>query len=233
LPADLAPADAAPCIALTRVSQLFGQFAALRDVSLTIAAGASVVLLGENGAGKSTLLRLLAGLSSPSYGSITVFGERPLDVRHRIAYMSHAPMLYDELTARENLDYFRALYAETNTLTSGDAALQAVGLDPANTRRVGTYSQGMRQRTALARTLMTQPDLLLLDEPFSNLDAASAESMIARLHDFLAEPGSGNCARTLVLTTHQVELARPLATTLLTLRSGMLLSQIETNAVPA
>ena len=98
-------------------------------------------------------------------------------------------------------------------------------VDPANPRRVGEYSQGMKQRTALARVLLTQPSLLLLDEPFSNLDVASAHSMIARLQAWLAEPAPDSMARTLILTTHQAELARPLARITLTLGAGQLVSQ--------
>src|ERR1700748_2600990 len=93
-------------VRLEKVSRLYGNFAALRDVSLTLPAGSSVVLLGENGAGKSTLLRVIAGLASPTFGNVAVFGSKPLEVRERIAYMSHASMLYDEMTALENLRYF-------------------------------------------------------------------------------------------------------------------------------
>lgn len=214
-------------VTLSRVSRLYGSFAALRDLSLTIPAGATVLLLGENGAGKSTLLRLIAGLASPSYGTLTVFNEAAYDVRERIAYMSHATMLYDELTALENLGYFSSLYEGFTRLASPESALEAVGLDPANPRRVGDYSQGMRQRAALARTLMTQPDLLLLDEPFSNLDVESVSRMTERLQSFLAEPGTDRLPRTLILTTHQRELAMPLNPTPVMLREGCLVPTAE------
>jgi len=208
-----------PAIRLQGVSRLFGNFAALRGVSVAIPHGATVLLLGENGAGKSTLLKLIAGLGSPTFGTVEVFGEQPLDIRERLAYMSHATMLYDELTATENLTYFSNLYSLSADIP---AALQNVGLDPANPRRVGEYSQGMRQRTALARTLLSAPDLLLLDEPFSNLDVDSVARMIERLKAFLAEPGTDAIARTLVLTTHQRELAAPLHPLPLQLREGKL-----------
>ena len=214
-------------VALDRVSRLYGSFVALREVSLALPAGSSTVLLGENGAGKSTLLRLVAGLTSPNFGQVSVFGEQPQALRGRIAYMSHATMLYDELTGLENLTYFAGLHASGSTrelARTAAEALREVGLDPANPRRVGEYSQGMRQRAALARVLQSQPDLLLLDEPFSNLDAASAQSMIARLLAWLADPIT---ARTLLLTTHQAELARPLAKTTITLREGRVVSVIE------
>jgi ABC-type multidrug transport system ATPase subunit len=221
------PEPSETAVALERVSRLFGSFVALRDVSLTLPAGSSVVLLGENGAGKSTLLKLVAGLAAPTYGAVSVFGASPRDQRGRIAYMSHATMLYDELTGLENLVYFAALHPNTTT-SSPEAraadALRQVALDPDNTRRLGEYSQGMRQRASLARVLMSEPELLLLDEPFSNLDVASAHSMIGRLLAWLAEPGK---PRTLLLTTHQAELARPLARTTLTLSEGRLISRID------
>src|SRR3984885_452130 len=104
-------AIAVPRASLASVSRLFGFFAALRQVTVDFAPGCCYVLLGENGAGKSTLLRILAGLLHPSAGKVTVFGDlEPHAARHRIGYMSHAPMLYDELTGFENLEYFRSLY---------------------------------------------------------------------------------------------------------------------------
>ena len=220
----------APAVRLHGVSRVFGNFAALRHVSLELEAGASVVLLGENGAGKSTLLRLVAGLAAPSYGNVAVYGRPPDEMRDRIAYMSHTTMLYDELTGIENLSYFASLYAEGEGRFHSPAklreraaeALQDVGLDLANSRRVGEYSQGMRQRAALARVLMTEPDLLLLDEPFSNLDVGSAQRMIERLLRFREGGGEGAARKTLLLTTHQAELARSLAETTIVLREGKL-----------
>ena len=216
-----------PAIALRGVSQLFGSFVALRNVTLELPAGSSVMLLGSNGAGKSTLLKLLAGLADPAYGEVRVFGRRPQDLRGRIAYMSHSTMLYDDLTAPENLNYLLGLHepelpASTRTQRVAEA-LTEVSLDPGNPRRLAEYSQGMRQRASLARVLLTAPDLLLLDEPFSNLDVASAHAMLQRLGRYLAAPGTGGLPRTLLLTTHQAELARPLARLTLRLEAGHLL----------
>jgi ABC-type multidrug transport system ATPase subunit len=198
-------------IELHRVSRVYGNFAALRNVSLTIPAGSSVVILGENGAGKSTLLRLIAGLVSPSYGTVSVHST--------LAYMSHETQLYDELTGLENLQYFASLQSPGLT---PEAALREVGLDPAIPRRLSEYSQGMRQRASLARVLLTQPDLLLLDEPFSNLDVASAKHMVELLLNYVKTLSPTGKSRTLLLTTHQAELARPLAQITLTLRGGAL-----------
>jgi heme ABC exporter ATP-binding subunit CcmA len=206
---------------LDNVSRLFGRFAALRKISISLAAGRCYVLLGENGAGKSTLLRVLAGLLEPSLGTARLFTagkpERIAQQRARIGYMSHAAMLYDELSAVENLRYVAGLDRTCSCLTP-EEALRSVGLDPALTRPVGQYSQGMRQRTSLARVLLPQPDLLLLDEPFSNMDAASAGKMVALLSRLRA------AGRTVVLTTHQRALAEPLADFLLTMEAGVLVS---------
>ncbi|MGH9596718.1 MAG: ATP-binding cassette domain-containing protein, partial [Edaphobacter sp.] len=137
---------------LNSVSKIYGAFAALRNVSTTFAAGSCTVILGENGAGKSTLLRIVAGLITPTRGDVSVFTESPHQQRHRIAYMSHSPMLYDELTAMENLTYFASLHRDGGCACVGspEMALRAVGLDPRLNRPVGQYSQGMRQRTSLA-----------------------------------------------------------------------------------
>jgi ABC-type multidrug transport system ATPase subunit len=218
--------NAPVAVELERVSRLFGNFVALREVSLALPAGASVVLLGENGAGKSTLLKLVAGLHGASYGAVRVFGEAPREQLGRVAYMSHATMLYDELTGMENLSYFAGLNGAAKPAEAAAEGLRAVALDPANPRRVGEYSQGMRQRAALARVLLGEPDLLLLDEPFSNLDVGSAQSMIARLLAYAAQPGSDGLPRTLLLTTHQAELARPLARTTVTLQGGRVASVV-------
>jgi heme ABC exporter ATP-binding subunit CcmA len=217
------------CISLDSVSKIYGSFAALRNVSTTFATGSCTVILGENGAGKSTLLRVIAGLIRPTRGSVTVYSESPHKQRHRVAYMSHSPMLYDELTAMENLTYFAGLHRSTGCACVGspEMALRAVGLDPKLNRPIGQYSQGMRQRTSLARVLQTDPELLLLDEPFSNLDAASSQHMIELLADFRTWPVAGGGSRTILITTHQAALAEPLADNILTMRNGQILGAHE------
>ena len=206
---------------VNEVSKLYGSFVALRKVSLRFEAGRCYVLLGENGAGKSTLLRMVAGLLKPTYGSLRIFESAdPEEARERIGYMSHAPMLYDELSGIENLRYFASLYRERPCLAP-EAALKSVGLDAALARTVGHYSQGMRQRASLARVLLSQPELLLLDEPFSNMDAESAQQMLALVGRLRGE------GRTVILTTHQRELAEPIADFLLTLRAGSVASLVE------
>jgi ABC-type multidrug transport system ATPase subunit len=213
-------------VSLQSVSKIYGTFAALRNISTTFPSGTCTVILGENGAGKSTLLRVVAGLITPTRGSVTVFAQStPHQQRHRMAYMSHSPMLYDELTAMENLNYFASLHRDGGCACVGspEMALRAVGLDPTLTRPVGQYSQGMRQRTSLARVLQTDPELLLLDEPFSNLDASSSQHMVELLADFRTWPVAGGGSRTILLTTHLAHLADPVADRTLTLRNGQIL----------
>lgn len=202
------------CATVENVSKLFGTFAALRQVSVDFLAGRCYLIVGENGAGKSTLLRMLAGLLRPTFGTAHVFGgQEPHDARARIGYMSHSPMLYDELTAQENLRYFRNLYPGRDCLSPTEA-LHQVGLDPDLPRPLGQYSQGMRQRTSLARVLLPVPELLLLDEPFSNMDTQSAGQMVELLAGFPQHN------RTIVITTHQRELAAPIADWILALHAG-------------
>jgi heme ABC exporter ATP-binding subunit CcmA len=214
-------ASSVSCARIENVSKLFGAFAALRQASAEFEAGKCYVLVGENGAGKSTLLRILAGLLRPSHGNVRVFGDHePHDARERIGYMSHAAMLYDELTGVENLTYFASLYAGRECLTPSDA-LRQVGLDPELKRPVGQYSQGMRQRASLARVLLAQPELLLLDEPFSNMDVESVRQMVELLARFR------RANRTIVVTTHQREHAAPIADYVLTLKAGRMESLLK------
>jgi heme ABC exporter ATP-binding subunit CcmA len=209
------PLGARPlCARVDQVSKLFGAFAALRQVSVDMEPGRCYVLIGENGAGKSTLLRILAGLLRPTHGTVKVFGDLdPHNARARIGYMSHAPMLYDELTAQENLRYFASLYPDQKCLTP-EEALRQVGLDPNLQRTFGQYSQGMRQRTSLARVLLPVPELLLLDEPFSNMDVESVQQMVELLSGFRQSN------RTIVITTHQRDAAAPIADWVVRLKAG-------------
>jgi ABC-type multidrug transport system ATPase subunit len=194
----------------------------VRDVSLQLEPGRFYVLRGENGAGKSTLLRMIAGLSAPTEGAIRIFGLKTKDALARLGYMAHAPLLYDELSGLENLRFFGQMYG-IGSAAPLEEAIRRVGLDPGLTRRVGQYSQGMRQRLSLARAIFHQPELLLLDEPFSNVDPESA-SQIAKL---LGEMRSGG--NTILLVTHQLGLLSKMADEFLVLSAGEL---VDRSAVP-
>jgi ABC-type multidrug transport system ATPase subunit len=199
---------------LDEVSRYFGRFAALRSISTRFEAARLYAILGENGAGKSTLLRVIAGLAPASRGAVKLFGtENIAAVRHRFAYMSHASLLYDELDAMENLSYFAGLYGIEDRAVC-EQAIRDVGLDPALKRQVGQYSQGMRQRLTLARALLHKPELLLLDEPFSNVDIVSARGMVG----LLAEVRDGG--RTVLVVTHQPALLEGVADEYVWMASG-------------
>jgi len=190
----------------------------VRQVSLDLLPGKFYVLRGENGAGKSTLLRMIAGLSEPSEGELHIFGQPPKEVRGRMGYMAHAPLLYEEFSGMENLNFFAGLYG-IHTVDKLAQAMKRVGLDPALTRRVGQYSQGMRQRLSLARAIFHGPDLLLLDEPFSNVDPDSAAA-IARLLAGMRDEG-----KTILLVTHQLGLLADVADEFLLLSAGALVNR--------
>jgi ABC-type multidrug transport system ATPase subunit len=190
---------------VTNVVKQFGRFAALRGVTAEFAAGRMYGILGDNGAGKTTLLRVLGGLCRPTRGSVSVLGSSDLrTVCGQIGYMAHPSLLYDEMNGMENLRYFAQLYGICDERRCEDA-IRAVKLDPALERPVGQYSQGMRQRMSLARALLHDPKILLLDEPFSNVDLRSAQEMAG----LLAE--TRNHGKTIFLVTHQAGLLEKVA----------------------
>jgi len=208
-----------PVIVLQNLVKFFGRFAALRDISDSFAPGKLYVVVGDNGAGKSTLLRVVAGLMQPSQGSVTLLGSPNVrDVAHRIGYMGHAPLLYDELDGMENLRYFAGLYGFGDDAVCRDAIRQ-VGLDPALERRVGQYSQGMRQRLSLARAVLHNPDLMLLDEPFSNVDVHSARDMAAILGRVRDQ------GKTIFVVTHQAPLMEPVADEFVQMSAGQIVTR--------
>jgi ABC-type multidrug transport system ATPase subunit len=205
-------------VQVENVSKIYGRTAALRDVSLELESGRFYVLRGENGAGKSTLLRMVAGLSEPTQGKIRIFGLKTNEAYAHLGYMAHAPLVYDEFSGLENLRFFAKLYGidSDGPLTE---ALRLVGLDPQLTRRSGQYSQGMRQRLSLARAIFHSPSLLLLDEPFSNVDPESA-AQISKLLATMRTSGT-----TILLITHQLGLLADIADEFLFLSAGELVSR--------
>jgi heme exporter protein A len=164
-----------PAVATHALARLFGRNAALAGVSLQVERGRLVALTGPNGAGKTTLLRILATSLRPSFGGAEVDGidvaDEPALVRPRVAYLSHATGLYDDLTARENLRFAATMFGRPDGTDAVAAALAEVGLSLDADRRVRGFSAGMRRRLALGRLLLGSPSLVLLDEPHAALDA--------------------------------------------------------------
>ena len=195
---------AAPIITVRDLIKQFGRFAALRGITAEFNARKFHVILGDNGAGKTTLLRALAGLAHPTRGTISILGKTPQEACREIGYMAHPSLLYDEMSGLENLRYFARLYD-----IAGDGRCQqvirSVGLDPELTRPVGQYSQGMRQRMSLARAILHDPKILLLDEPFSNVDVHSALAMVGLLR------GMRDAGKTIFVVTHQAALLETVA----------------------
>ncbi len=196
--------DAAPAaLDVADLARSFGHVRALRGVSFRLAPGEALAIFGPNGAGKSTLLRIVAGLLRADRGAVRVDGE-PLvrgDAarRRQLGLISHASLCYDGLTAIENLEFFGRLYGLGDPRGAGMAALERVGLaDRAGTTAM-TMSRGMLQRLAIARALLHEPRIVLLDEPFTGLDQRAA----AQLREELARLREGR--RTLVLVTHNIE----------------------------
>ena len=177
----------------------FGDKRVLRSVDLDVPRGGFAVVTGPNGAGKTTLLRICAGLALPSEGELHV------DVtRDRIGFLAHEPLVYRELTALENLELYGRLYRVPERRERIGMLLERYGLWDARHERVGAYSRGMAQRLALCRVLLHDPQLLILDEPYTALDAQGAELLDAQLDELHGE-------RTFLVSTHDPQRVRRLA----------------------
>ncbi len=197
-------ADTSWAIELQHVRREFGERVVLRDVSLTLGAGQTLAVLGPNGAGKTTLLRILAGLLRPTEGTAVVLGadlpKASWELRGKVGWLGHDPLLYRDLTARENLRFAAQLHGFDSPATDTriDSLFDAVGLSRRADDRVRNFSAGMVQRTAVCRAVLHRPELLLLDEPHSHLDAEAREAV-----DELIGPRSG----TRVIVSHEAAFA--------------------------
>lgn len=207
----------------------FGSRRGLDGVDLAVPAGAFLSIFGPNGAGKTTLLRMLALLSRPTRGSLSILGVDALDdpdaLRSRIGLISHKSMLYGDLTARENLEFFSSLYGEPNRARI-DELLRLVELDHRRNDCVRTYSRGMQQRLSIARALVNDPDLVLLDEPYSGLDPHAAElfdELIGRVHD----------GRTFIMVSHDLQKGYDMCTHALILARGKVVVCAEKTQIDA
>ena len=205
-------------ITVNNVIKQFGRFAALRGVTAEFDAGRFHAILGENGAGKTTLLRTLAGLAQPTRGAISIFGKTPRDACRDMGYMAHPSLLYDEMSGMENLRYYARLYGIDGNGRC-EEVIRIVGLDPELARPVGQYSQGMRQRMSLARAILHDPKLLLLDEPFSNVDVQSAQAMVGLLKTMR------DAGKTVFVITHQASLLEGVADEFVWMHAGQIVDR--------
>ncbi len=204
----------------TGLAKHFGRRKALRGCTFALPAGASLVIFGPNGAGKTTLVRMLATLDKPTSGSVHVFGldahKQADEVRAQIGLVSHAPMLYPDLTAAENLSFYARLYGVADPDARARELLDFVELSARRDDPVRGFSRGMTQRVCLARALVNNPALVLLDEPYSGLDPHAS-----RIVDALFTQAAGNdAARTLVSVSHSLERGYAQATHVLLLAHG-------------
>ena len=190
----------------------------LRDVSFNISAGQLVAVLGANGTGKSTLLKVLSTLVPPSSGQVELFGQiataTSADLRRRIGLIGHQSMLYRDLSACENLEFFAKLYDVANPSSRATQMLDMIGLSDRSRDPVRTFSRGMVQRVAIARALLHDPELILADEPFAGLDAPSIDALEHLLSD-LKEAG-----KTILLVNHDIEQSLRIADHAIVLRGG-------------
>lgn len=195
----------APLIAINNIHKRYGRKTILRGVNLQVEAGEVVALLGANGTGKTTLIRLISGLARPDRGEITLGGVRQNrqlhELRRYIGLVSHLPLVYDTLSGWENLRFFAQMYDLHPAEERIEALLRSVDLWRQRHDPVRSYSRGMVQRLAIARAILHDPPVLLLDEPDTGLDPTSAEM----LHGLIRQAGSAQ--RAILLTTHNLDHA--------------------------
>jgi heme ABC exporter ATP-binding subunit CcmA len=205
-------------VAADDVWKYYGDYPALREIGLAVEPGSCLALLGRNGAGKTTLLRIFAGFSKTGKGTVSIFGRdaRDLETRRRVGVLGHGISVYEELSALENLTLFGRLYGIADPRNTALDWLERVGLRHVRDGLVREFSRGMRQRLAIARAFLHNPDVLLLDEPFTALDDRAIAVLQAVLRDAIAR----RC--TIILSTHQLREAMELATHVALLARGRL-----------
>lgn len=208
-----------PSIRLEGVAKAFESRLALADIDLRIDEGSYVALMGANGAGKTTLLRIMAGLASPTRGTVRIAGvdlrRASARIRSLIGVVSHETMLYADLTARENLVFHARLFGLDDYERLVARTAEVVGAGHALDRPVRTLSRGTRQRVSLARAFLHDPPILLLDEPFTGLDPRSADVLMGRLAALRDDR-----ERTVVLVSHDLARAAQLGDAALVLQRG-------------
>lgn len=225
MPAAASPTSVSATIAIDvrALRVVLGEQTALNGVSLSVVAGSRVALIGPNGAGKSTLLRALAGLVRPEGGEIALFGAAlrsdPWRARRVIGMVAHQPMLYPDLTAAENLQFYAQLYGLDAVRDRVSEGLARVGLADQAESRASALSRGMQQRLSLARALIHEPPILLLDEAESGLDAAATDLLLRLLREAAGQ-------RTVILTSHDLGFVQAAATEVHILLAGRVAERI-------
>ena len=219
-----APAVSPVGIRFEDIDKRYGGLYALRRVSLEITPGECVAVAGRNGSGKTTLLRIAARLARPSSGSITLLDSKKGTIAEasQTGFVAHATMVYDELTAEENLLLFARLLRITEPAVRAQSLLAEVGLADRQTSLVRTFSRGMRQRMAIARALLNEPSVLLLDEPTTGLDpqgVAWLAETLRRMRD---------AGRTILMSLHGESEISALATRAIRLEAGSVLADTQT-----
>lgn len=208
-----------PTLTLQCLTKTYGAQTALSQVSLTVAPGERVALLGHNGAGKSTMMKIILGLIPHDSGDLQVTGAAPgsAEARRNVAYLPENAAFHPALTGLEQMRHYLALRGESASLAQG--LLDRVGLGPAARRRIGTYSKGMRQRVGLAQTLIGKPRLLVLDEPTSGLDPVSRRDFYELLDGLAAEGAS------ILLSSHALTEVEARTDRILILSGGVLVAE--------
>jgi len=218
-----------PLLEIEGVSKRFGRKIALRDVSVSLFPGECLGLLGANGAGKTTLLRTMATLARPTRGSVRAFGvdawQERKQVRARLGVVAHQPYIYPELTCLENLRFFGAMFGLDRLDERVAATLERVGLAARAADQAGTLSRGLLQRLNLARAILHEPGVLILDEPDTGLDVAGRD-VLSLIIDGQVQTGGS-----VVLTTHALEYALERSTRIVTLSDGRVAMDAERGAV--
>ena len=218
-------------IELVDVSRAFGRMFALHRVSLTLQQASVTALVGGNGAGKTTLLNILATLDRPTAGQLSYDGvghvQFARSARQRIGWVSHDTLVYDDLSGRENLRFFASMYGLSDPESLAERWLDRVGLADVGDRRVHTYSRGMRQRLSVARALLHEPELVLLDEPLTALDQ-QGRGVILELLAALRDRGA-----IVVLITHDLRIADDVVDQVVVLRQGKLTYHGESGVLDA
>jgi heme exporter protein A len=217
---DLKHERVSPAVRIDALTKRFGFSWALNGIELTLDQGELLAVFGPNGAGKTTLLRILSTLMGPTSGRVTLLGhdleKEGETLRRAIGVLAHLPLLFDNLTAHENLKFYGQMFDVRNLKSRIDQLLIDVGLMEYGTQLVGTFSRGMQQRLAIARALIHEPRLLLLDEPHTGLDQNGIAFLTQTLKDFLGE------GKTVVMTGHDFARGLELCTKAAILNNGHL-----------